>query len=34
MDVDEPGQQSKQHELHGVYLEKAPDYFPSVLSSL
>src|SRR6266566_3235002 len=28
MDVDEPGQQSKQRELQCQYLEQAPDYFP------
>src|SRR5258707_14949430 len=31
MDVDEPGQQSKQRELQRIYLEKAPDYFPAAL---
>src|SRR5260370_38831339 len=31
MDVDEPGQQSKQLELQRIYLEKAPDYFPAAL---
>ena len=33
MEVDEPGQQSKQRELQCQYLEKAPDYFPAALFS-